>query len=147
LVRPLAWLSSAGPSIPSNRGTAGKNGDPSGDWNTPARRGFAIVFLTLVVFGGWASMASIDGAVVAAGSIVVESDRKTVQHLEGGIVQNLLVRGDAHVEEGQVLLCLDPTQERAEEEMARSAVYSAVAEEACLQAEAGEATRLHSPPN
>lgn len=112
------------------------NGGPSGDWQTPARRGFLIVFLTFGVFGGWSALASIDGAVVASGSVVVESDRKAVQHLEGGIVQNLLVTGDAHVAEGQVLLRLDPTQERAKEEIARSAVYSAVAEEARLQAEA-----------
>jgi HlyD family type I secretion membrane fusion protein len=103
------------------------------------------VFLTFVVFGGWAGLASVDGAVVASGSIVVESDRKTVQHLEGGIVQNLMVTGDAHVEQGQVLLRLDATQERAKEEMARSAVYSAIAEEARLQAEADGGDKITFP--
>jgi hypothetical protein len=131
----LIWLSKVWLSIFPNRDAGNANGDPSGDWRTPARRGFGIVFLTFVVFGGWAGLASIDGAVVAAGSIVVESDRKSVQHLEGGIVQSLMVRGDAHVEQGQVLLRLDPTQDRAREEMARSAVYSAIAEEARLLAE------------
>jgi HlyD family type I secretion membrane fusion protein len=124
------------PALWSGRDSTGDNEGPSGDWKTPARRGFLIVFLTFGVFGGWTALASIDGAVVANGSVVVESDRKVVQHLEGGIVQNLLVTGDAHVAEGQVLLRLDPTQERAKEEIARSAVYSAVAEEARLQAEA-----------
>src|ERR1700682_4838484 len=99
-------------SIWSGHHTGSENGGPSGDWQTPTTRGFAVVFLTFVVFGGWA----------APGSIVVESDRKTVQHLEGGIVQNLMVTGVAHVEQGQVLLRLDATQERAKEEMARSAV-------------------------
>jgi HlyD family type I secretion membrane fusion protein len=145
LAQPLASLSRAVLSILSSREPASDNGGPSGDWQTPARRGIAIVFLTFVVFGGWGALASIDGAVVAAGSIVVESDRKTVQHLEGGIVQNLMVRGDAHVEEGQVLLRLDPTQERAKEEMARSAVYSAIAEEARLQAEAGGSDAITFP--
>lgn len=129
--RLLTWLSSLW-----KRNPKGDDGDVPGDWKTPARQGVAVVVLTFVVFGGWASLASIDGAVVAAGSIVVESDRKVVQHLEGGIVQDLMVRGDAHVEQGQVLLRLDATQERAREEMARSAVYSALAEEARLQAEA-----------
>jgi HlyD family type I secretion membrane fusion protein len=123
-------------SIWSGQDSATGNDGPPGDWRTPARRGFAVVFLTFVVFGGWAGLASIDGAVVAPGSIVVESDRKTVQHLEGGIVQALMVTGDAHVEQGQILLRLDATQERAKEEIARSAVYSAIAEEARLQAEA-----------
>lgn len=121
------------------------NGDTSGDWHTPARRGFAIVFFTFVVFGGWAALASIDGAVVATGSVVVESDRKAVQHLEGGIVQRLMVTGDSHVAEGQVLLRLDSTQEQAKEEIARSAVYSAVAEEARLQAEAEGSDKITFP--
>lgn len=135
-VRLLAWLSKAKLAIFPNNNAGNENGAPSGDWHTPARRGFGIVFLTFVVFGGWAGLASIDGAVVAAGSVVVESDRKSVQHLEGGIVQSLMVKGDAHVEQGQVLLRLEPTQERAREEMARSAVYSAIAEEGRLLAEA-----------
>ncbi len=116
-----------------------------GDWRTPARRGIGVAFLTFVVFGGWACFASIDGAVVAAGSIVVESDRKLVQHLEGGIVKDLMVTGAAHVEEGQVLLRLDSSQERAKEEMARSAVYSAIAEEARLQAEAAGSDKVTFP--
>lgn len=134
--RLLAWLSKAKLAIFPNNNPGNDNGAPTGDWHTPARRGFGIVFLTFVVFGGWAGLASIDGAVVAAGSVVVESDRKSVQHLEGGIVQSLMVKGDSHVEQGQVLLRLEPTQERAREEMARSAVYSAIAEEGRLLAEA-----------
>lgn len=134
--RLLTLLSKAKLAIFPNNNTGNENGAPTGDWHTPARRGFGIVFLTFVVFGGWAGLASIDGAVVAAGSVVVESDRKSVQHLEGGIVQSLMVKGDSHVEQGQVLLRLEPTQERAREEMARSAVYSAIAEEARLLAEA-----------
>lgn len=134
--RLLAWLSKAKLAIFPNNNPGDDNGAPTGDWHTPARRGFGIVFLTFVVFGGWAGLASIDGAVVAAGSVVVESDRKSVQHLEGGIVQSLMVKGDSHVEQGQVLLRLEPTQERAREEMARSAVYSAIAEEGRLLAEA-----------
>lgn len=136
LARRLIRRARAMRSILPSSSTGRDRGGPSGDWHSPARRGFAIVFFTFVVFGGWAAMASIDGAVVATGSVVVESDRKAVQHLEGGIVQSLMVTGDAHVAEGQVLLRLDPTQERAKEEIARSAVYSAIAEEARLHAEA-----------
>lgn len=136
LARRLIRRAKAMRSILSNRNAGQDHDGPSGNWHSPARRGFAIVFFTFVVCGGWAAMASIDGAVVATGSVVVESDRKAVQHLEGGIVQSLMVTGDAHVVEGQVLLRLDSTQERAKEEIARSTVYSAVAEEARLQAEA-----------
>ena len=140
-----AWLWKAGLSIWSNGNAGSGNGGPSGDWRKPARRGFGVAFLTFGLFGGWACLASIDGAVVAAGSIVVESDRKAVQHLEGGIVKDLMVTGAAHVEQGQVLLRLDLGQERAREDMARSAVYSAIAEEARLQAEAAGSDRITFP--
>ena len=105
----LAWLTKAHHSVISffwDLLDGSGSGGP-GDWRTPARRGLGVAFLTFFVFGGWACLASIDGAVVAAGSIVVESDRKTVQHLEGGIVKDLMVTGVAHVEQGQVLLRLD----------------------------------------
>lgn len=120
-------------------------GGGSADWRTPAMRGAGVAFLTFFVFGGWACLAAIDSAVVAAGSIVVENDRKTVQHLEGGIVKALMVTGAAHVEQGQVLLRLDSNQERAREEMARSAVYSAIAEEERLRAEAEGSDRITFP--
>lgn len=143
--RSLAWISRAYVSILSSPTAGSGDGGPSGDWRTPARTGFAVAFLTFGVFGGWACLASIDGAVIAPGSIVVESDRKTVQHLEGGIVKDLKVTGAAHVEQGQVLLRLDSTQEQAREEMARSAVYSAIAEEARLQAEAEGSDKITFP--
>ena len=72
---------------------------------------------------------------VAPGSVVVESDRKVVQHLEGGIVQNLLVT--AILMSRKVRSCCGSIRPRSgpRKEIARSAVYSAVAEEARLQAE------------
>jgi HlyD family type I secretion membrane fusion protein len=145
----LRWMETAfakaRPSTLSNGKAGSGNDTPSGNWRKPARQGFAVALLTFGAFGGWACLAPIDGAVIAAGSIVVESDRKTVQHLEGGIVKDLMVTGAAHVEQGQVLLRLDSNQERAREEMARSAVYSAIAEEARLQAEAGGSDKITFP--
>jgi HlyD family type I secretion membrane fusion protein len=140
LSRLLSWLSMWW----QRAAEAGKDNN-SGDWQTPAKWGFGVAILTFVVFGGWASLASIDGAVVASGSVVVESDRKVVQHLEGGIVRELDVSDNAHVEEGQILMRLDPTQERAKEEMARSAVYSAIAEGAMLEAEAAGRDQITFP--
>jgi HlyD family type I secretion membrane fusion protein len=140
LSRLLSWLSMWW----QRAAEAGKDNN-SGDWQTPAKWGFGVAILTFVVFGGWASLASIDGAVVASGSVVVESDRKVVQHLEGGIVRELDVSDNAHVEEGQILMRLDPTQERAKEEMARSAVHSAIAEGAMLEAEAAGRDQITFP--
>lgn len=59
--------------------------------------------------GYWSMSAKLDGAVVATASFVVESNRKTVQHLEGGIVRDLLVKEGDYVTADQVLLRMDST--------------------------------------
>lgn len=117
----------------------------SGNWRRPARMGFGIVVLTFGIFGGWASLASIDSAVVAQGTIVVETDRKAVQHLVGGIVRDVLVKPNAHVTEGQVLVRLDSTEAQAQGEIARSATFSLIAEQARLQAEMNGAEMVTFP--
>jgi HlyD family secretion protein len=63
--------------------------------------------------GGWASTAQISGALIAQGSLVVDSNVKKVQHPTGGVVGELLAHDGDHVREGQVLLRLDETVTRA----------------------------------
>ena len=72
--------------------------------------GFSIVILTFGVFGGWASVAKLDSAVVAPGTISLDGNRKVVQHLEGGIVSEILVSEADVVEEGQTLLRLSDVE-------------------------------------
>lgn len=74
------------------------------------------VFSGLIVVTGfiggsayWAASSSLDGAVVAPASLVVEGNRKTVDHLDGGIVRDILVTDGDLVEAGQTLLELDST--------------------------------------
>jgi HlyD family secretion protein len=62
---------------------------------------------------GWGSTAELAGAVIAKGVVVVESDVKKVQHPTGGIVGQLRVRNDQHVNAGDILVSLDGTQTRA----------------------------------
>lgn len=68
--------------------------------------GSAVVFLTFGVMGGWAAVAKLDSAVVAPGTITLDSNRKVIQHLEGGIVEEILVKEADKVERGDVLLRL-----------------------------------------
>jgi HlyD family secretion protein len=69
-----------------------------------------VVVLVLVVgVGGWAATAVISGAVVASGSIVVDSNVKKVQHLTGGIVGELRVRDGDRVRAGDIVVRLDET--------------------------------------
>jgi HlyD family secretion protein. len=63
--------------------------------------------------GGWAATTELSGAVTAAGSVVVDSNVKKVQHLTGGIVGELMVREGDHVRAGETLVRLDETALRA----------------------------------
>ena len=64
--------------------------------------------------GSWAALAPLASAAVAPGLVTVESNRKTVQHLEGGIISELLVRNGDRVARGQVLLRLEDVESRSE---------------------------------
>ncbi len=75
------------------------------------------MIILAVVFGGfglWAMVAPMDSAALAPGVVTVKNYRKTVQHLEGGIVSEILVTDGQVVAAGQTLLVLDATQARAE---------------------------------
>ncbi|MFG6515385.1 HlyD family type I secretion periplasmic adaptor subunit [Sulfitobacter sp. 1A15333] len=76
--------------------------------------GYVILLITFGVFGTWAYFGIIASAVVAPGVVALESDRKVVQHFEGGIVQEILVREAAFVEQGDPLIVLDNIQVNSE---------------------------------
>ncbi len=68
------------------------------------------LIIIAALFGGfalWAVLAKLDSAIVAQGSVKVDLNRKTVQHREGGIVQEILVREGDRVQAGQALVILD----------------------------------------
>lgn len=102
---------------------------------TPKIIGFVILFLTFGVFGSWAVTAPLDSAALAPGVVTVKSHRKTVQHLEGGIVSEILVRDGDKVLEGEPILVLDPTQFLAELEITRGQLMLTRAMESRLRAE------------
>lgn len=104
------------------------------DW--PIRfTGLMIVLGTFGLFGGWAALAPLDSAALAQGVVTVESYRKTIQHLEGGIVKELHVRDGDLVLKDDVLLQLDDTQVKAQLEIVRGQLFTAKALEARLNAE------------
>lgn len=87
-------------------------GVPS-DSRGPIRIGAAILLLCLGGFSVWASVAPLEGAVVVSGSFVATGQNKQVQHLEGGIVREVMVREGDRVEANQPVLRLDPTAAQA----------------------------------
>lgn len=71
------------------------------------RTGWIIVLLFFGVGGLWVTFAQISGAVIASGEVKVDTERKTVQHLEGGIIREIFVRNGDIVAAGQPLVSLD----------------------------------------
>lgn len=76
----------------------------------PILAGAALIAVTFGGFGTWAAVAPLARGAVAHGIVVAESERKTVQHLEGGIVAEILARDGDAVAAGQVLVRLDSVQ-------------------------------------
>jgi membrane fusion protein, type I secretion system len=115
------------------------------DWKRPALLGYVLIVFTFVVLGGWSAVAKLDGAVVAPGTVAVESNRKTVQHYEGGIISDILVREGDRVQMGQVLYKLDPTQARANLDLQQNQLFAAMAQEARLMAERDGVDEIQFP--
>jgi len=112
---------------------------------TPVRIGLTIFALVFGVFGGWAAFAPIDGAAYAPGEVTVESQNKSVQHLEGGIIAEILVGNGDLVEPGQPLINLDRTQPQAQLDVARTQYMANLVREARLIAQRESAGSISWP--
>ena len=90
------------------------------DLNAHKRFG-VLLFVALFGFGGiWASSAPIDGAALAPGQVMVRTYSKVVQHLEGGIINDIFVENGESIEQGEPILNLDSTQSLAALEISNS---------------------------
>jgi HlyD family type I secretion membrane fusion protein len=72
--------------------------------------GYLVIAIVFGGFGGWAYFAKIDSAIISSGIIAVESNRKMVQHLEGGIVEEIFVKEGDTVRTGEILVRLENVQ-------------------------------------
>jgi len=97
--------------------------------------GLLTIAIMLAGVGGWAANTQLAGAVIASGSVVVESNLKKVQHPAGGIVGELLVKEGDSVAEGQLLIRLDDTITKATLGIVRSQLDELLIREARLLAE------------
>lgn len=110
-----------------------KKAHPSPKYYT--RLGFTLIIVLFGGIGGWAGLAKIDSAVIASGIIAVESNRKDVQHLEGGIVDEIFVKEGDVVSAGQILVTLKNVQAQSNQLIYADRLFIAQATEARLQAE------------
>lgn len=97
-------------------------------------------------FGGWAAFAPLDSAAVASGTVKVQGERKTVQHLEGGIIDQLLVKEGQEVKAGAVLLLLDDTQAKSRLGLLQGRHVARSALAARLRAERDRLPKIQIPP-
>lgn len=101
----------------------------------PAMMGVLIIALFFGVLGLWSITAPLQSAAIARGVLAVDSQRKTVQHLEGGIVRDIRVREGQQIAAGAVLIELDPTQALARLDLLNGRLDAALAQEYRLRAE------------
>ena len=108
--------------------------------------GGSIVALFFFGFVGWAAVAPLQSAIVAPGIVVVESHRKQIQHLEGGIVKDILVQDGQTVRAGQALVRLDDTQAATALQQIQDEQDELTAQEARLVAERDGNPVIRFPP-
>lgn len=106
----------------------------------------SVIIGFLILFGLWATLIPLDSAVMAQGVVAVESKRKKVQHLEGGILERVLVRDGDTVKAGQVLAVLNQTDSAASVNVLLSDQDAILAQEARLRAEMSGDAALNFAP-
>src|SRR3954470_19747370 len=107
--------------------------------------GLGVVLVFVLGFGAWSALAPLAEASVAPGVIKVEGSRRTIQHLEGGIVREILVHDGDKVRPGQVLMRLDEVQSGSALETQRAQRWALLAQDAALSAEAARAREVTFP--
>lgn len=108
--------------------------------------GVVLVMLVTFGIGGWAATMELSSAVIAQGTLVVDSSVKKVQHPSGGVVGELRVRDGTRVRAGDILVRLDETQTKAAASIITKSVDDLLARQARLETERDGASEIAFPP-
>jgi HlyD family type I secretion membrane fusion protein len=111
------------------------NSDKKWTARTPILVGIAGILVLVVGLGGWSVATKIEGAIVASGTVQVESFRQVVQHRDGGTVVELMIREGDTVKAGSVLMRFDDSTPRSERLIIQSQLDEFLSREARLKAE------------
>jgi HlyD family type I secretion membrane fusion protein len=111
----------------------------------PFLLGCVVIAFCVVGLAAWGGSAPLAGAAIATGQVVVQSYRKTIQHLEGGIVREIAVAEGDVVHAGQLLFRFDDTKARTSLDALQGRYFAARAQEARLIAERDEASEITFP--
>jgi HlyD family type I secretion membrane fusion protein len=110
-------------------------GAPDPELTRIARAGFALMALGALVMVAWVVLAPLSGAIIAPAFVKVDMNRKVVQHQEGGIVKQILVRDGERVQQGQTLVVIDDVRLDATLDLLRTQHDGERAKAARLEAE------------
>lgn len=117
------------------------------DTRSVMRLGFWVLIVGFGLFLAWAAFAPLDQGVPAPATVSIETRRKAVQHISGGVIQAVQVKEGAVVAEGDVLVVLDDAMAKANHESVRQTYLSQRAAEGRLIAEASGARTISFHPD
>lgn len=109
--------------------------DKTGQSTYIARKGIFVIVLIIVIPLIWAWVAPISGAIIAPGVVKIVSSRKTIQHLDGGVVKEILVKDGSIVKRDQPLIILEDTKSSSDLNILSDELDALRAKEARLTAE------------
>jgi HlyD family type I secretion membrane fusion protein len=120
--------------LPTHQGEIAK---PAIAYGLKALAIFAVIFL------GWASFLPIESASIADGTVVLDFNRKTIQHLEGGIIDEIFVKEGQMIETGQTLLYLNDIKAKSEQQILKERLWTMQMQKQRLMAEKNEIKELN----
>lgn len=139
-----AYEPHSAPAMPAARpplaGGMGSAGSAMASMRRPTSYGLLFILVFFALGGAWAALAPLTSAIIAPGVVSPDGNRRTVQHLEGGIIQDIRVREGTVVAQGDVLLVLANISPLARADSSRGRLQALLATEARLTAE-----RLNAP--
>ena len=138
-------LNSTSSDTSSNASSSAANAAP-----TKSDAGRIGLWALAIAFGGfllWAALAPLDEGVPAQGLVAIDTKRKAVQHLSGGIVKEVLVREGDKVQEGQLLIKLDSAVARSNYEAVRQRYLGLRAMQGRLMAEQSQQSKITFHPD
>jgi HlyD family type I secretion membrane fusion protein len=113
------------------------SGEKTDRWSArgPLIGGFLGLLVLVGGFGTWAVLTNIAGAVIAPGRVEVDQNRQVVQHPDGGVVADILVKEGDVVAEGDLLISLDPSELDSELAVVEGQLFEVLARRARFEAE------------
>lgn len=123
-----------------------QDGAERGAWSRLIRQAGVAFGSVVIALLAWTYLAPLSGAIIAAGHVKTELNRKTVQHQEGGIVRQILVREGQQVKAGDPLVVVGDLRSDATLSLLQEQMAAELTRQARLSAELRLAADFPPPP-